>query len=28
MVNGGFKWYKAEWWHYSDKTEYPMERWD
>ena len=28
MVNGGFKWYKAEWWHYSDKTEYPIERWN
>lgn len=25
MIAAGFKPYSAEWWHYSDETEYPVE---
>ena len=28
MKKAWFNWYDKEWWHYSDTTNYPMERWD
>jgi D-alanyl-D-alanine dipeptidase len=28
MENAWFSWYEKEWWHYSDKKNYPMIRTD